>query len=192
MSFEHAAVVIYTLFVFLFFKIFADRMRTGFCFRDTAINIDLINLNILTDRRLLPTEREDMPQGEETHSPLFCHIAHLTQRPPKEGQVAIQLRLDPHRPPVVVPVRERELAVQVLEPPDGPHVRVLVPRRRLLLPRVAEVLLLGDGGHDLLDGDPVGGQQAADGVRRVDEVLEALVRHLQPPAVVLAEDLVPW
>ena len=81
------------------------------------------------------------------------------------------------------------MAVQVLQPPDGPHVRVPVPRR--LLPEVDEVLLLGNRGHDLLDGDPVGGQQAADGVRRVDEVLEALMGHLQPPPVVLADSLIP-
>lgn len=65
---------------------------------------------------------------------------------------------------------------------------MLVPGR--LVPGVDEVLLLGDRGHDLLDGNPVGRQQVAGVVRGVDEVLEALVRDLQPPAVVLADDLI--
>ena len=65
---------------------------------------------------------------------------------------------------------------------------MLVPR--WFIPGVDEVFLLGDRGHDLLDGDPVGSQQVADRVRGVYEVLEALVRDLQPPAVVLADDLI--
>ncbi len=102
----------------------------------------------------------------------------------EEHGISVQPRLDPKRPPVVPPVAGVYLAVQVSQPPGYAQVRValLVGRPGA---RARAALRVRDGLHDLLQGDPVRRQEQADLVRRVDQVREARVGHLQlwtPPA----------
>lgn len=79
---------------------------------------------------------------------------------------------------------DANLPVDVLEPPDHAHVHVPVLSDRGW--RALAVLRSGDGGHDLLQGNPVRAEQEAHLVVPIDEALEALVRYLHPPTTSLS------
>lgn len=86
----------------------------------------------------------------------------------KEAQIPIQLHLDPDRPPVKPLMFGVDLRVNVLEPSDHAQVHNTTTIINLLsvcrFPHLWLTALrvrdhVRDGGHDLLQGNPVRGEK---------------------------------